>query len=405
VHSDSDVRRGARRVVATLRRAGFDAWFVGGCVRDRLLGRPVNEYDIATSARPDDVVKVFPRTIGVGAQFGVIVVLDRDGQFEVATFRAEAAYTDGRRPDTVRFVSAREDVLRRDFTINGLLEDPETGDIADFVNGRKDLAARVIRAIGDPVARFEEDHLRMLRAVRFAATLRFELDEDTADALRHHAAKVAGVAAERVQAELRKAFQYGDPNRALTLLADSGLLSVILPEHGPLEFLQAALRSLGPQPLAQTLAVLLAGRGEGVGRTVADRLKLSREDREQLLYALALSERHTQPMTHVERIRLVREPRFTESAPVERALIVARDGAVAPLDDLIGLLESTPPERLSPPRLIDGTDLRTLGMKPGPAFKTLLDAIEDNQIEGRITSRDEALAFAAAYYAGDAGVG
>ncbi len=394
------IRRGAVRVVRRLRERGFEAWFVGGCVRDRLLGRAIGEYDIATDARPEQVTKVFRHTIAVGAQFGVIVVIEPEAQYEVATFRAEAEYTDGRRPGSVRFVNAKEDVLRRDFTINGLLEDPDNGDIADFVGGKADLSARVLRAIGDPHERFAEDHLRMLRAVRFTATLGFALDDATWKAMIAHAASVTSVAMERVQVELRRAFAEGDPEVALRLLDDSGLLAVLFHEVTPHAIAETrrVIGRLGRAPLPWVLALLLRDAPPGIEAAFSERLKLSRDDRDLLAY---LRQGHARVSAAgrlglAGRLRFVREPHYGALSRLER---VAADGIYAPLvaliDELAALKSATPAERLHPPRLLDGNMLRKAGYRPGPAFKTVLDAVEDEQLEGRLNDEAAAFAFAA----------
>ncbi|HQN26648.1 MAG TPA: CCA tRNA nucleotidyltransferase, partial [Syntrophales bacterium] len=216
------LREGAAAIVRALRRAGHEAYWVGGCVRDLIRGIPPADFDIATSATPDEVEGLFPRTVPVGASFGVILVVEDGRPFEVATFRTEGGYADGRRPDTVRFAGAEEDVRRRDFTINGLLMDPETGGVIDRVGGEADLAARLIRTIGDPEARFGEDRLRMLRAVRFAANLDFVLEAETQAAIVRHAPVIAAVSAERIRGELTRILTEGGARRGMELLAATG---------------------------------------------------------------------------------------------------------------------------------------------------------------------------------------
>ncbi len=393
------IRRGAVRVARRLRERGFEAWFVGGCVRDRLLGRPIGEYDIATDARPEQVTKVFRHTIAVGAQFGVIVVIEPEAQYEVATFRAEAEYTDGRRPGSVRFVNAKEDVLRRDFTINGLLEDPENGDIADFVGGRDDLAARVLRAIGDPHERFAEDHLRMLRAVRFTATLGFALDDATWRAIIAHAASVTSVAMERVQVELRRAFAEGDPEVALRLLDESGLLTVLFHEVTPHAIAETrrVIGRLGRAPLPWVLALLLRDAPPGIEAAFSERLKLSKGDRDLLAYLRQGQSRLAAAgdLGLAGRLRLVREAHYDSLSHLERVVADGTNASLVELVDALSALKAaTPPERLHPPRLIDGNSLRKAGYRPGPAFKTVLDAVEDEQLEGRLSDEGAALTFA-----------
>ncbi len=390
--------RGARRIARVLKQHGHEAWFVGGCVRDRLLGRPLKDIDLATDARPDQVLRLFPRTLAVGAQFGVIVVIEHEAQYEVATFRAEADYTDGRRPSRIEFVNAEADVLRRDFTINGLLEHPETGEVVDFVGGRADLAAGVVRAIGAAAERFEEDHLRMLRAVRFSACLRFRLDESTLQACRASAPQIRKVAAERVAHELRRASTEAEPATVVGLLDATGLLECLLPEvdASTLEVTQAALRALGPSPLPVVLATLLP-RSAAAG--VAERLKLSRAERDHLVGVADLRAALDEAAARAPgaaALRTVRALYFPEAARVEHAVRVASGRDVAAVEQLTALLAATPGDRLNPPRLVDGNDLRRAGLRPGPDFKRRLDAVEDAQLEGRVTTPEAALELALA---------
>ncbi|MFT7622901.1 MAG: poly(A) polymerase [Myxococcota bacterium] len=392
------MRRGAERICTDLKGEGFDAYLVGGSVRDRLLGRPVHEYDIATEATPDQVQKIFRRTHPVGAQFGVVIVVVDEGEYEVATFRAETSYSDGRRPDSVRFTSAREDVLRRDFTINGLLEDHETGEIRDFVHGERDLAARVIRAIGNPRERFAEDHLRVLRAIRFAAVLRFDIEAETFNAILEMAPRVTSVSVERIYKELSRAFTEGDPARAYTLLALSGVLSHVLPEALWLGAnVAATLQQLGKAPFAAMLAAVLGDTTPEAAAAVAARLKASRADRDLLLY-LVEGRKHAATVEGLaNQVRCVREDRW----PILHRLLVAERRASgadpAPIDALDELRRTVPPERLFPPRLLTGNDLMALGLKPGPRFKQLLHDLEDAQIEGEVATRDQAEAFVASH--------
>ena len=394
VRSDIDPevhRRDAAEVVATLRRAGHEAFLVGGCVRDRLLGRVPREFDIATSARPPEVMALFKKTLAVGAQFGVVVVVTRHAQYDVATFRADAVYTDGRRPDGVAFVSAREDVLRRDFTINGLLEDPGTGELCDFVGGRDDLAARVIRTIGDPQDRFSEDHLRMLRAVRFAVTLGFDIEGGTALGILGMAPLVAKVSGERVRQELARIVSEGDPARGFTLLSVTGILATVLPEvdESRARTAAAVLQILGPCQLAVALAAMLGS--EAPVPEVSERLKLTTDERSLLGWLLAAEGAFASvPEALAARIRFIRDPRWPTAAALHRARRLALGEPTATVDELMALRAELGPERLAPPRLLDGNDLKRLGLRPGPHYKRILDAVEDAQLEGRIATVEEA---------------
>ena len=390
-HIDQRLLRGAKQVVSRLRQSGHDAYLVGGTVRDQILGRAVKDYDIATSATPDEVVGLFRRTVSVGAQFGVIIVLNRDGEYEVATFRAESSYSDGRRPDSIRFVSAREDVFRRDFTINGLLQDPETGEIRDFVGGRQDLEARVIRAIGNAQERFEEDYLRLHRAIRFAVTLGFELEADTRKAIVALAPRASEVSVERTVTELSRMFLEGNPKQALDLLVQTGLLQALLPEVHPVaQTASNILANLGSQPFPVILAVLLREASPATGRALCERLKMTRADRDQLCTLLRARAQLATLDSRAARIRFVRTPFF----PVFAAWIMAErqaenqsDGALPALQ---ALRKGLRPEEMHPVKHLTGNDLKAMGIPPGPLYKQLLTALEDAQLEGEVHSRQEA---------------
>ncbi|MFM7109354.1 MAG: CCA tRNA nucleotidyltransferase, partial [Planctomycetaceae bacterium] len=289
-HDPAAARALATDVVRRLRAAGHESYWAGGCVRDELLGRTPADYDVATAARPEQVRDLFGRrrTLAIGAAFGVITVLGpRDaGQVEVATFRIDAAYTDGRHPAGVTFCSAREDALRRDFTINGLFLDPESGTVHDFVDGRADLAAGVVRAIGAPAQRFAEDHLRMLRAVRFTAFFGFALEAETRAAMERMAHLVAGVSPERIAAELRAMTGRPGRRRALDLLAETGLAREVLPDLAPAAGAAAPHRgqwheaariidAIDEPDLPLALAALAEGRGDDPLRATAGRLRLA----------------------------------------------------------------------------------------------------------------------------------
>jgi poly(A) polymerase len=390
-----DERQGAVEVIQTLRDAGHEAFLVGGCVRDTLLGRTPREYDIATGARPEEVQKLFKRTVGVGAQFGVILVLWKGREYEVATFRAEADYTDGRRPDSVSFVSAREDVIRRDFTINGMLEDPVAGEIRDFVEGRKDLDAGIIRAIGPAQQRFEEDHLRMLRAVRFATTLGFEIETDTLSAIIEMASHVTSVSGERVHSELTRVFAAGDSERGFILLTVTGLLDVLIPETIALDTsrCQAMYRELGACSLPIALAVVLSDVDESSLAAVAQRLRLSNQQRVLLQHIVSAQPRFEATMSRSATLRFIREPWWTHAARVNRAACVATDQSTDTVDALESTRVGLSEDALYPPRLMNGEDLKNMGLQPGPQFKDILTALEDAQLEGAVRTRDEADAF------------
>ena len=430
----SALRRVADRVAETLRRNGFQAYFAGGCVRDLLRGVEPKDYDVATDAEPEEVQQLFPRALAVGVQFGVVIVVEGEHRVEVATFRNDGLYSDGRRPDTVRFAKeAREDVRRRDFTVNGLLMDPASGAVLDFVEGRRDLERKLIRAIGDPEARFAEDRLRMLRAIRFAACLGFEIEAETFAAIRRLCAGIAVVSAERVRDELLKILCSGQARRGFELLDESGLLAEILPEitamkgvAQPPEYHPEGdvwvhtllmLEGLPPDcPPTLALGVLLHDVGKpptfrvapdrirfdnhvpvGVrmAEAVCRRLRLSREQTEQVV---ALVERHMQfqdapRMRESTLKRFLRQEKFAEHLELHRLDCRSSHGSLATYDWLRKQLEELPEESIRPRPLLSGDDLIAMGYRPGPLFKGMLRAVEDAQLEGRITDRESALQF------------
>ncbi|HXP42197.1 MAG TPA: CCA tRNA nucleotidyltransferase [Candidatus Acidoferrales bacterium] len=433
--------------IETLRQHGFQAYLVGGCVRDLLLGREPADFDVATSATPAQVMETFPETYAVGAQFGVVLVPSPGGEcadgeegtsksyvVEVATFRSDLGYSDGRHPDEVRFTrDPREDVARRDFTINGMMLDPVTGEVLDFVGGRKDLEAKLIRAIGDPNRRFGEDKLRMLRAVRFAARFEYEIEADTLAAIRQLASDVHLVSRERVRDELTKMLTEGHARRAFLLLDQTGLLKEVLPEISlmkgvkqPPEFHPEGdvfvhtlllLENL-PHPCPPTLAwgALLHDAGKPatfrvaperirfdghveVGRKIAEeictRLRFSNHDTDQVL---SLVDNHMR-FGHVTRMKestlkkFMRLPGFDEHLALHRADSLASHGNLSTYDFLQNKLAEIPPENIRPSALMTGDDLIAAGYVPGPRFREILEAVEDAQLEGRLLSREDALAF------------
>src|SRR4051794_10766400 len=442
----------AIEIVRTLRERGHQAYFVGGCVRDLLLGREPADYDVCTDATPEQVMSVFPETYEVGAQFGVVLVpgnsLLPDGAptehanaIEVATFRSDGLYTDGRHPDAVRYTrEAREDVQRRDFTINGLLLDPLNDDeVLDFVGGRDDLKEGIIRTIGRPERRFSEDKLRMLRAIRFAARFGYEIEAETFESIQQLAPQIHQVSKERVRDELTKMLTEGNARRAFELLDSSGLLHEVLPEiekmkgveqppqfhpEGDVWVHTLMLLEKLPHPCARTLAwgALLHDVGKPptfkvapdrirfdghveVGMAMAEeicrRLKMSNEETEQII---ALVANHMR-FADVERMkestfkRFVRMPRFDEHLAMHRIDCLASHGSLGLYEYTREKLASMPPESVRPKPLITGNDLIAAGYKPGPAFSAILSAVEDGQLEGWLTDEQEALAFVRSNFA------
>ena len=417
-------------LVRRLRAAGFETYLAGGCVRDRLLGREPGDWDVATAAPPETVRKLFRRTIAVGAKFGVILVLEGDAEFEVATFRSDDAYVDGRHPSAVHFASADKDAQRRDFTINALFQDPETGRVIDFVGGEADLRAGVIRAIGDADARIKEDRLRMLRAVRFAARFGYTIEAGTMDAIRVAAPSVVDMAAERIGDEIVKMLTEGSARRSFELLDESGLLPVVLPEIAAMRGVEQSpdyhpegdvwvhtLLLLGQLPVgaAETLALgcllhdvgkpITAGRredgritfyghtdrGADMAVAIVQRLRRSRETWERVDYLV----RNHLRLVQAPEMRLSTLKRMLAEDGFEELLHLARIDALASNRDLqfVEYCERRREdlkESVKPPRLLGGDDLIAMGFAPGPQIGAMLRALETAQLEGQVSTRDEA---------------
>ncbi len=386
-------------IVEKLRAAGFEALWAGGCVRDELLGRVPNDYDVATSATPDEIRALFGRrrTLAIGAAFGVVTVLGprAAGQIEVATFRSDATYSDGRHPDSVTFTTAEADAARRDFTINGLFYDPLEGTVVDYVGGQQDLQRRVVRAIGDPDARIGEDKLRMLRAVRFAAAFDFRLDEATCQAIRQSAHQINDVSAERIGAEIRRMLTDAHRAVAMQLLRETALLDEVLPEVAELEPLDwgAALRVLArldDPSLALALAALLRNTDvPNVARVVGRRLRYTNKEIERAAWLIdRLPIALDAPQAPWPRLQRV----LTHDGVMELvALLEAVVGKGDPAAEFCRERLAWPAERLNPPPFVDGGDLIAHGLTPGPDFAALLEHVRDAQLEGVISTRDEAL--------------
>lgn len=404
---DPNSQRGfALQVVQRLRAAGYEAWWAGGCVRDHLLGLIPKDYDVATSARPDEIRALFGkrRTIAIGAAFGVITVLGPPGagQIEVATFRRDAAYHDGRHPEHVTFSSAEEDASRRDFTINGLFFDPIAARVIDYVGGRQDLQRRLVRAIGNPFERFKEDKLRLLRAVRFAATFDFVLDPETASAIRDMAAEVLVVSPERIAGEMRRMLVNRHRVRAVRLLLETGLSAAILPEVVPhsdverarLEHCLAVLENLVEPGFPLALAALLHGRvGSAQAEEIARRWRLSSKEISRVAWLVEhyaeLDRARLRPWSEIQAFFVA------DGINDLLALLDARThtGAVNPEEVAWCRRQRARPEHeLNPAPLINGDDLQNHGIPRGPVYRKLLERVRAAQLDRIIDSREAALA-------------
>lgn len=429
---DARHRQDAEAVVRTLRAAGYETYFVGGCVRDMVMGIEPHDFDVATAAKPEAVQALFPKSGMVGAAFGVVQVQTPTGPVEVATFRADAPYSDGRHPDRVTFSTARDDVLRRDFTINGMMLDPETGEVLDWVGGREDIRRRCIRAIGDPHARFAEDKLRLLRAVRFAARFGYAIEEETYSALCATADRLGEVSQERIRDELVRMLCGPNAGRGLRLMHDIGLLRPILPEIEALVGVEqppqfhpegdvfehtCIMLDLARSPsLELGMAILLhdVGKpstqtfaeerirfdehdkaGEEITRDITRRLRFSTEQTEQIAALVGSHMRFAmvQRMKLSTLKRLLAMPGFEDHLELHRLDCEASHGKLDNYAFLRQKLQEMPQEEISPPPLITGRDLIELGYKPGPQFHVILSAVRDEQLDARLTDREGAMAF------------
>ncbi|MDX9745090.1 MAG: CCA tRNA nucleotidyltransferase [Syntrophales bacterium] len=428
------LRETAAGIVRRLKTAGYEGYFVGGCVRDLLLGAEPEDFDIVTSARPEAVQSLFPKTVPVGLAFGIIQVIEGGHAFEVATYRREGRYEDGRRPSLVSFGSAEEDVQRRDFTVNGLLMDPDTGEVRDFVGGRQDIERRLIRSIGPPEKRFAEDHLRMLRAVRFTANLDFQLDPDTLSAIRAQAVAIGRISAERVRDELNRLLTRGHARRGMELLAQSGLLEEIMPEVAAMEGVMQSqqyhpegdvwshvLRMLDFFPYGLTeekrrrlvWAVLLHDVGKPrvrtrdecgvhfyghvrrsgeIAQSIMNRLRFSAADIDSVL---ALISQHmvfmaVRDMRPHRLKRFLRMPEFDLHLALHRLDCLGSCGTLDTYKFCEEQREALSSTELHPPRLLSGHDLQAMGFRPGPLFKEILRALETAQLEEKVKTEEEA---------------
>jgi poly(A) polymerase len=420
----------AIRIVETLRKAGFKAYFAGGCVRDQVMGHEPQDYDIATDARPETVMRFFPKTIPVGVSFGVVIVLEGPYQFEVATFRSDGQYLDGRHPVEVHFSSEEEDARRRDFTINGMFYDPLAGKIVDYVGGQADIKAGLIRCIGNPRERFSEDKLRLMRAVRFAAQFDYKIESKTYQALLDLAGQITIVSAERIRDELSKMLIGPRPAQGLRMLHQTGLLKIILPEVAAMEGVQQPpefhpegdvwvhtllmLEKMVPASSFDfALGVLLHDVGKPPTFTVKDRIRFDNHCQvganmsEEICTRLKLSRKQTEKVVELVRehlrfkdVRQMRESKlkrflrgehFSDHLELHRLDCLASHGDLSNWEFCKQKLEEIGPEEMRPEKLITGNDLIQMGYIPGPLFSQILTAVEDAQLEGRVKDREAAL--------------
>jgi len=417
-------------IVKRLRDEGYESYLAGGCVRDMLLGKTPQDYDISTNAKPDEIAKIFPKIIPVGAQFGVLLVMIESEAFEVASFRHDGPYLDGRRPTHVRYGSLQEDILRRDFTINGMVYDPITGQIIDLVDGREDLERKLVRAIGNPRSRFEEDRLRMVRAVRFAASLDFTIESETFDAIRELASTVKQISWERIGEEITRILTEGGAKRGFELLDRTGLLKILLPEieamkgveqspdYHPegdvfthtmltLSHLDSPTETLAYGCLLHDVAKPVCIRrdehrltfyghtekGAEMAEELLKRLKRSRATWERVAYLVRNHLRHVQ----APQMRLSTLKRFLGEDGIDELLELTRIDALSANGDLQHYrfckqkLTELEEEEIHPEPLLRGRDLIAMGFSPGPTFHIILKQVEEAQLGGELSSREEAM--------------
>jgi poly(A) polymerase len=386
----------AVEIIRELQRHGHEAYLVGGCVRDMVMQIEPADYDIATSARPEEINRIFPRTGNIGAQFGVVLVIHRGHPFEVATFRSDEAYVDGRRPTGVVFTTVEQDVFRRDFTINGLLYDPIEGRVIDYVHGQEDIEARIVRAIGDPHARFEEDKLRILRAIRFGARLGYTIERATWDAVCSMAPRIHQVSAERIREEVTRILTEGQAGHGVRMLAESGLLAEIFPE---LEWTDHIEKSLGyvnaGAPGDFALAVLLHETPPKNVENIVERLKFSRAEMHHVVALVENLPRFSEvrQMSTSTLKRFFRLNRFHDHLELARLHRVAAGQDLGDYEYVRGKREVWRESDIWPAPLVTGHDLIAMGFAPGRSFKDILTRVEDEQLEGRLTTRSESLEF------------
>lgn len=431
----SELRLNADNIVRKIRSNGHEAFFVGGCVRDLLMTTEPKEYDITTNAKPEEISKIFKKTIPIGENFGVVLVLYNGFQFEVATYRKDLGYSDGRHPDEVEYTkSVQEDVLRRDFTINGMLLDPMQGRLIDYVGGKDDIERGIIRTIGEPHNRFEEDKLRMLRAVRFSARFKFKIDRGTSDAIVKNCSKINDVSPERIRDEIIKIITQDNPGPGVALLSKLGLLKEVLPDVEAMQgvkqpeefhpegdvFLHTCLvldklfeNTNGNYSQELAMGALLHDVGKPPTFTVSDRIRFNAHDRvgadmsryicrglrlsnKQIDRIYSLIKEHLRfkdvfKMRKSTLKRFLATPYFHEHLELHRADCLASHGMLDAYKLVLEKLGELEEEDIKPVPIVTGKDLISLGYTPGPVFSDILDYLNEAQLEGIISNKGEAI--------------
>ncbi len=393
-------REGAIAILTILRDAGFETYFAGGCVRDRLLSAAPTEYDIATSARPEEIKKLFPKARSVGEAFGVMLVRSHDIMYDVATFRSDGPYSDSRHPDNIQFSTAKEDAQRRDFTINGIFEDPIANVLIDYVGGEQDLELRLVRAIGEPRERFAEDHLRMLRAIRFSSRFEFSIDIDTAEAIRELSNELEGISRERIGEEIRKMLTH--PNRGVAAweLQYLGLDRIILAEESCMNAPTRLGRLTSNSTYATALAAWILDRNDregGIFKVAAhwrEQLQLSNKVANSLEVILHIH----QTLYTWESLGVAKQKRLASAVEFMNALAIIQSEDRATFIYIKRSLSTLEKTGLAPERLIDGNELIKSGVEPSSALGEILEAVYDAQLEGTVSNKEEAITLAIAIY-------
>lgn len=437
ISTEDPLVRGALFICDKLRQHGYKAFFAGGCVRDFLLKRQPADIDIATNALPSNIIPLFEKTVQIGAQFGVVAVIRPEGIYQIATFRIDGPYLDGRHPSSVSFADEVSDAQRRDFTINALFLDPESLQVLDFVGGITDLRRGILRAVGTPMIRFQEDRLRMLRAIRFATRFGYTIEPNTFAAIKHLSHRIVETSAERIRDEILKILTEGFARRAIELMDDCGLLIPIFPEihamkgveqpkcfHPEGDVFQHTLLALDylPQnsPIPLACAVLLHDVGKPGTQTFEDRIRFNLHDKvgarlaEKICKRLRLPKQETQQivwlvenhmmlssfnqMREHRRRRLIREKCFNQLVELCRIDALASHGDLTLINDISAYCDRLGSEELRPPRLLTGHDLLSMGYSPGPLFREIFERIESMQLEGSLQTTTEAKVFVLEHY-------